>query len=216
MPGTSPDRRNTVSHRWLRHPVNEVHAGQRREHLAVLQACSIAARPVAADPIVLVCRDTFNRALLGQIDPSLSHFRQRTACCRKLSCVNGTWQVDRYDIKSGGSTITPGDGVVNAAAPDPPITASKLSGTASHSDRIAKHIASGTYVGQFCTVPGTLPSWRMCTNLSQVGFLERYFPIPAPWEKVAADDVSRQGFPAQMASAPLEGAQIANPVKTAR
>lgn len=89
MPGASPDRRNTVSHRWLRHPVNEVHAGQRREHLAVLQACSIAARPVAADPIMLVCHDTFNRALLGQIDPSLSHVRQRTACCRKLRHVNG-------------------------------------------------------------------------------------------------------------------------------
>src|SRR5262249_38564673 len=49
-----------------------------------------------------------------------------------------------------------------------------------------------------------------------VGFLERYFPIPAPWEKVAADDVSRQGFAAPMASAPLEGAQIANPAQTAR
>lgn len=78
-------------------------AGQRREHLAVPpRPCSIAARPVAADPIVLVCHDTFNRALLGQIDPSLSHVRQRTACCNELSHGNGTWQVDRYDIKSDG------------------------------------------------------------------------------------------------------------------
>ena len=69
----------------------------------------------------------------------------------------------------------------------------------------------------FCLNDGSFPEVSAEERAEHVvSFLERYFPIPAPWEKVAADDVSRQGFAAPMASAPLEGAQIANPAKTAR
>jgi len=39
---------------------------------------------------------------------------------------------------------------------------------------------------------------------SVISFLERYFPIPAPWEKVTAD-VSRPGFAEPMVSTPSEG-----------
>jgi hypothetical protein len=69
----------------------------------------------------------------------------------------------------------------------------------------------------FCLNDSSFPEVSAAERADRVvGFLERYFPIPAPWEKVAADDVSRQGCAAPTASAPLEGAQIANPVQTAR
>ena len=49
-------------------------------------------------PIVMVSHDAFNRALLGQLDPSLSDVDQRTACWNQLSLVDGAWQVDAYDL----------------------------------------------------------------------------------------------------------------------
>jgi broad specificity phosphatase PhoE len=52
-------------------------------------------------PIVLVSHDAFNRALLAQIDPSLTHVGQRTACWNQLSFIDGVWQVDAYDQKPG-------------------------------------------------------------------------------------------------------------------
>jgi broad specificity phosphatase PhoE len=52
-------------------------------------------------PIVLVSHDAFNRALLQQIDPTLTHIGQRTACWNQLSFVDGVWRVDAYDQKPG-------------------------------------------------------------------------------------------------------------------
>ncbi len=52
-------------------------------------------------PIVLVSHDAFNRALLQQIDPTLTHIGQRTACWNQLSFVEGAWRVDAYDQKPG-------------------------------------------------------------------------------------------------------------------
>lgn len=54
-------------------------------------------------PIVLVSHDAFNRALLAQIDPTLTHVGQRTACWNQLSFIDGVWQVDAYDQKPGDS-----------------------------------------------------------------------------------------------------------------
>ncbi|HUH71470.1 MAG TPA: histidine phosphatase family protein, partial [Mycobacterium sp.] len=54
-------------------------------------------------PIVLVSHDAFNRALLAQIDPGLTHVEQRTACWNQLSFSDGTWRVDAYDQKPGDS-----------------------------------------------------------------------------------------------------------------
>jgi broad specificity phosphatase PhoE len=54
-----------------------------------------------SEPIVLVSHDAFNRALLGQIDPSLTNVRQRTACWNQLSFSDHTWRVDAYDQKPG-------------------------------------------------------------------------------------------------------------------
>ncbi len=48
-------------------------------------------------PVVMVSHDAFNCALLRQLDPSLSHISQRTACWNQLSLVDGTWAVDAYD-----------------------------------------------------------------------------------------------------------------------
>lgn len=48
-------------------------------------------------PVVMVSHDAFNRALLSQLDPSLDHAPQRTACWNQLSLVDGRWQVDAYD-----------------------------------------------------------------------------------------------------------------------
>jgi broad specificity phosphatase PhoE len=49
-------------------------------------------------PVVLVSHDAFNTALLAQLDPSLDHIRQRTACWNQLSLVDGIWRVDAYDL----------------------------------------------------------------------------------------------------------------------
>jgi broad specificity phosphatase PhoE len=51
-------------------------------------------------PLVMVSRDAFNRALLGQLDPVLSEARQRTACWNQLSRVDGVWRVDAYNLVS--------------------------------------------------------------------------------------------------------------------
>jgi broad specificity phosphatase PhoE/predicted GNAT family acetyltransferase len=52
-------------------------------------------------PLVLVSHDAFNRALLQQLDPSLTDIGQRTACFNELSRIDGAWRVDGYDIKPG-------------------------------------------------------------------------------------------------------------------
>ena len=58
----------------------------------------------------------------------------------------------------------------------------------------------------FCLNDGSFPEVSAAERAECVtGFLERYFPIPAPWEKVTAD-VSRPGFAEPMVSAPSEGA----------
>jgi broad specificity phosphatase PhoE len=48
-------------------------------------------------PVVLVSHDAFIRALLAQLDPSLSHIGQRTGCWNQLSFIDGMWRVDAYD-----------------------------------------------------------------------------------------------------------------------
>ncbi|MDT5349779.1 MAG: hypothetical protein QOH91_3066 [Mycobacterium sp.] len=68
----------------------------------------------------------------------------------------------------------------------------------------------------FCLNDSSFPEVSAVERTDRVvGFLERYFPIPAPWEKVAAD-VSRQDFAAPMTLAPSQDVQIANPAETAR
>jgi hypothetical protein len=58
----------------------------------------------------------------------------------------------------------------------------------------------------FCLNDSSFPEVSAVERAERVtSFLERYFPIPAPWEKVTAD-VSRPGFAEPMMSAPLEGA----------
>ena len=54
-------------------------------------------------PIVLVSHDAFNRALLAQLDPTLTHVGQRAACWNQLSFTDGAWRVDAYDQKPGDS-----------------------------------------------------------------------------------------------------------------
>ena len=49
-------------------------------------------------PVVMVSHDAFNTALLAQLDPSLDHIGQRTACWNQLSLVDGIWWVDAYDV----------------------------------------------------------------------------------------------------------------------
>lgn len=49
-------------------------------------------------PVVLVSHDAFNTTLLAQLDPSLDHIGQRTACWNQLSLVDGVWRVDAYDV----------------------------------------------------------------------------------------------------------------------
>lgn len=58
-------------------------------------------------PLVLVSHDAFNRALLEQLDPSLTDIGQRTACWNQLSCVDGAWRVDGYDLKPDQPRPTP-------------------------------------------------------------------------------------------------------------
>jgi hypothetical protein len=58
----------------------------------------------------------------------------------------------------------------------------------------------------FCLNDSSFPEVSAAERAERVtSFLERYFPIPAPWEKVTAD-VSRPGFAEPMVSAPSEGA----------
>src|ERR1700733_2482648 len=58
----------------------------------------------------------------------------------------------------------------------------------------------------FCLNDSSFPEVSGQERTERVtGFLERYFPIPAPWEKVAAD-VIQPGFAEPMTLAPLEGA----------
>jgi Stealth protein CR2, conserved region 2/Stealth protein CR3, conserved region 3/Stealth protein CR4, conserved region 4/Stealth protein CR1, conserved region 1 len=58
----------------------------------------------------------------------------------------------------------------------------------------------------FCLNDGSFPEVSAVERTERVtSFLERYFPIPAPWEKVTAD-VSRLGFAEPLVSAPSEGA----------
>lgn len=58
----------------------------------------------------------------------------------------------------------------------------------------------------FCLNDGSFPEVPAAQRAERVvSFLERYFPIPAPWEKIAAD-VSRRDFAVPRTSAPSEGA----------
>jgi hypothetical protein len=58
----------------------------------------------------------------------------------------------------------------------------------------------------FCLNDSSFPEVSAAERADSVtSFLDRYFPIPAPWEKVTAD-ISRPGFAEPMVSAPLEGA----------
>ncbi|HET7075421.1 MAG TPA: stealth family protein [Mycobacterium sp.] len=58
----------------------------------------------------------------------------------------------------------------------------------------------------FCLNDSSFPEVSAAERADRViSFLDRYFPIPAPWEKVTAD-VSRPGFAEPMVSTPLEGA----------
>ncbi|HTQ18821.1 stealth family protein [Mycobacterium sp.] len=68
----------------------------------------------------------------------------------------------------------------------------------------------------FCLNDSSFPEVSAAERAERVvSFLERYFPIPAPWEKVAAD-VTRQDLAGPLVLAPSEDAQIANPAETAR
>jgi broad specificity phosphatase PhoE len=58
-------------------------------------------------PLVLVSHDAVNRALLEQLDPSLTNIGQRTACFNELSRMYGAWRVDGYDLKPGQPSPTP-------------------------------------------------------------------------------------------------------------
>jgi probable phosphoglycerate mutase len=59
------------------------------------------AREHDSGPLVSVSHDAVNRALLAQLDPSLTDIGQRTACWNQLSRVDGAWRVDGYDLKPG-------------------------------------------------------------------------------------------------------------------
>jgi len=50
-------------------------------------------------PLVLVSHDAFNRALLAQLDTTLTDAPQRTACWNQLDRINGVWRVTEYDQK---------------------------------------------------------------------------------------------------------------------
>jgi hypothetical protein len=66
----------------------------------------------------------------------------------------------------------------------------------------------------FCLNDGSFPEVSAAQRAERVvNFLERYFPIPAPWEKVATDI---SAGPAPMASTPSEDVQTANPAETVR
>jgi Stealth protein CR2, conserved region 2/Stealth protein CR3, conserved region 3/Stealth protein CR4, conserved region 4/Stealth protein CR1, conserved region 1 len=57
----------------------------------------------------------------------------------------------------------------------------------------------------FCLNDSSFPEVSAAERAERVtSFLERYYPIPAPWEKVTAD-VSRPGFAEPLVSAPSQG-----------
>jgi hypothetical protein len=57
----------------------------------------------------------------------------------------------------------------------------------------------------FCLNDSSFPEVSAQERADRVtSFLERYYPIPAPWEKVTAD-VNRRGFAEPTVSAPREG-----------
>jgi hypothetical protein len=71
----------------------------------------------------------------------------------------------------------------------------------------------------FCLNDSSFPEVSAAERAETVvNFLERYFPIPAPWEKVASDvsAVNSPELAPPMGTAPSEGAQIANPAQTVR
>jgi hypothetical protein len=71
----------------------------------------------------------------------------------------------------------------------------------------------------FCLNDSSFPEVSAAERADEVvNFLERYFPIPAPWEKVASDvgAVNSPELAPPTATAPSEGAQIANPAQTVR
>ena len=71
----------------------------------------------------------------------------------------------------------------------------------------------------FCLNDSSFPEVSAAERAEEVvNFLERYFPIPAPWEKVASDvsAVNSPELAPPTGTAPSEGAQIANPAQTVR
>jgi hypothetical protein len=71
----------------------------------------------------------------------------------------------------------------------------------------------------FCLNDSSFPEVSASERAEKlVSFLERYFPIPAPWEKVASDvtDINSRETAAPTESAPSAGVQIANPAETVR
>ena len=71
----------------------------------------------------------------------------------------------------------------------------------------------------FCLNDSSFPEVSAAERAEEVvNFLERYFPIPAPWEKVASDvsAVNSPELAPPTGTAPSEDAQIANPAQTVR
>ena len=71
----------------------------------------------------------------------------------------------------------------------------------------------------FCLNDSSFPEVSAAERAETVvNFLERYFPIPAPWEKVASDvsAVNSPELAPPTGTAPSEDAQIANPAQTVR
>jgi hypothetical protein len=71
----------------------------------------------------------------------------------------------------------------------------------------------------FCLNDSSFPEVCAAERAEEVvNFLERYFPIPAPWEKVTSDvsAVNSPELAPPTGTAPSEGAQIANPAQTVR
>lgn len=92
-------RRDEVEHRY-----GSVDLAPGVEPLTVLadrarEAFFELAAEFGPGPLVMVSHDAFNRALLAQLDPSLCHIGQRTACWNQLSFVDGEWRVDASDCK---------------------------------------------------------------------------------------------------------------------
>ena len=68
----------------------------------------------------------------------------------------------------------------------------------------------------FCLNDSSFPEVSAAERADRVtGFLERYFPIPAPWEKVAAD-VNQAGFAEPMTLTPSGDGRRVNPAETVR